>query len=529
MNVSVDELRARVKSWVEPVSADAPAGGSARFDPRYERATNEVAKLDSPSAGSIDWKLVVDTSGELLRTASKDLLLAAHMAYGLYATGDLDGLLTGIVLLTELVDQYWPGLQPELKRIRGRVNAMTWFVEKSSVSLGNRQIGPSDRDRLDALGAAAQRLAEVVREKFGADAPAMRPLLEAIERLKLSLPVEPVTTPEAPSAAPPPPAPVVSAAPPTPTPAPAVPTFASGVDPAAFLREVGSALASSSGETRRADPSQPTPYRVLRTAIWLHLAAPPPSSGGKTQIPPPPPALRASFDRMAANAKWLELVEEAESSLIQHRLWLDPHRISAQALASLGPSHATARQALVAELASFLRRFGGLVELSFSDGVPLADPQTRAWIDAEVLPATTPKTGVAEPLDPDALASARKLIGEGKIAEAVLALHDRAGGAASAEARFRLRLDLAQLLLETDQPAVARGIFISLDEEMRDRGLDEWNPPLAAACLEAHLQCLRALARSGKNVSDDTVLIYNRLCRLDPVAAMRIGIDRTSG
>jgi len=536
MSTTLEALRARTKSWTEPVSADAPAGVSARFDARYEQSLGEVAKLDSPTGGAVDWKKVVETNGELLRSSTKDLLLAAHLAFGLYSLNGVDGLATGVALLGELVDRYWPSLQPELKRIRGRANAISWLVDRAGASLAARTNGVADRDALEALDTAARRLVEVVREKFGADAPALRPLTDAIERLQLSLPPEPAA-PAAPADAPP-----TSAAPVTPTPtatpaAPQVPTtapatpppvFAGGADPIAFLRDFGSALASAAGEIRRADPTHPAPYRVLRTGLWLHLSAAPPSSGNKTQVPPPPAALRARFDQMAASGKWLALVEESESSLIQQRLWLDPHRVTAQALASLGPSHAAARQALIGELGAFLRRIAGLADLMFSDGTPFADAQTRTWLDAEVLAGAAVGTAGAG-ADDDALPQGRKLVAEGKIAEAVALLNRLAATASTAAARFRLRLDLARLLMETDQAQVARAVFGGLDEEIRARGLEEWDPGLATSCLERYLECLRVLTRLGKNVSVDTDVIYNRLCRLDPVAAARLGIDRSMG
>jgi type VI secretion system protein VasJ len=129
----------------------------------------------------------------------------------------------------------------------------------------------------------------------------------------------------------------------------------------------------------------------------------------------------------------------------------------------------------------------------------------------------------------DAATEVRKLVAEGKKAEAVALLQGKSAAAATAQIRFRLRLDLARLLMETGEVPVARAVFAGLDEEMRSRGLEEWDPALAATCLERHMECLQALARAGQNVSADTDLIYNRLCRLDPVAAARLGFDRTTG
>ena len=179
---------------------------------------------------------------------------------------------------------------------------------------------------------------------------------------------------------------------------------------------------------------------------------------------------------------------------------------------------------MIAELSAFLRRMPALLDCSFADASPFADAQTRRWIEAEVLIENGAANKAAQSGDQDdAAGEARKLVAEGKLSEAIALLHQRAASARTAEARFRVRLELATLLMETDQPAVARAVFSSLDEEIRTRGLEEWNPGLAAACVQGHLQCLKTLARTGKDVSDATLVMYNRLCRLDPAAAIRFG------
>jgi type VI secretion system protein VasJ len=173
-----------------------------------------------------------------------------------------------------------------------------------------------------------------------------------------------------------------------------------------------------------------------------------------------------------------------------------------------------------------LRRLPGLPELSFADGAPFADAETRAFLANEILPraaANGPASAGANRDEANALAEARKLVAEGNMADALARLQARADTAATSAQAFRARLDLARLLLESEQPTLAKAIFSGLDEELRARGLEDWDPPLATECLEGYLRCLRALTRAGKNVPEDTMLLYNRLCRLDPVVALRLG------
>ncbi len=545
-----EPLLQRVQAYVAPIGPGVSAGQSPRFDPRYERCLAEVSKLDALSGGAPDWKRVVEDGGDVLRTAGKDLLIAAHLAHGLLVLEGLDGLAVGLVTIAELADRYWDGLFPEVKRMRARTNALAWLVERTAQTLEGRPVTAADRAALTTLQAAARRLSGTVGDKFGADAPAMRPLLDAVERLVLSVPADaPVAPAPPPRPAPAVPVPsdstpasdmppAVEAAGATPAPAAsAVPTTmavpvvpGSGADPTAALREFGTALASASAQLRRADGSHPAPFRALRTGLWLHLTDLPRATGGKSPVPAPLAALRNQLDRLFANAKWVELVEESESALVQHRLWLDLHRLSAHALASLGPSHAAARTALVGELGSFLRRFPGLLELSFSDGSPVADPLTRGWLDAAVLavaPTTGSDTGHAASgssnEEGDAQAEVRRLVGEGKLHEAVARLHARTLALPTGRVRFRLRLLLARTLLDAGQPAAARPWFVALDEELRSYNLDAWDPSLAATCVAGHLQCVRALVKAGSATGQEVAVLYDHLCRLDPVLALKGG------
>jgi hypothetical protein len=45
------DVNTLAKPFVDPVSAEAPAGANARFDPRYEKTVTEIAKLESPAGG----------------------------------------------------------------------------------------------------------------------------------------------------------------------------------------------------------------------------------------------------------------------------------------------------------------------------------------------------------------------------------------------------------------------------------------------------------------------------------------------
>jgi len=411
MPLSLDDLRARASPWTEPISADSPAGSAAWQDPACEAVLREVARLDSVSGGAVDWKRVVAQGGELLQRRSKDLRIAAYVAYGLYATGGLEGLATGLVLLAELMERYWPVMFPELPRLRGRTQALAWLFEQLSQRLAATQVGAGEEEVLQVTSVAGQRLAEVTLEKLGAEAPALGPLLGGIERLLAS-----------PKEAPALPSPGDAEAP---LPPPPAPPDAPGM-PADFLQDMGDALRGAAATLRRTQLADPLAYRLLRTGLWLHLSQPPGEGGGRTSLAPLPADLRERLERMGDNSRWAELLEESESALAQHRFALDLHHYSARALAELGESYRPAREALLLELAALLRRMPAIPALLARDGTPLTSARTRAWLEAEVLASSAPPAVRVEERaaeTPTAGAEqARSLLSSGMVREALVLL-----------------------------------------------------------------------------------------------------------
>ncbi|WP_164001271.1 type VI secretion system protein TssA [Pyxidicoccus caerfyrddinensis] len=188
MPPTLEELRERARPWTEPVPGAAPAGVQAKHEPAYEAIAAEVARLESPASSGVRWDDVVQGAGELLKGTTKDLWLASYMAYGLYATRGLDGAATGAAVIAEVAERYWPDLFPELKRLRGRANAVGWFVERLGRMLPSVEQASVSAESLETLSVALKRLSQLSRERFADSAPAFGPLQDAISRLRAGLP-----------------------------------------------------------------------------------------------------------------------------------------------------------------------------------------------------------------------------------------------------------------------------------------------------------------------------------------------------
>jgi type VI secretion system protein VasJ len=515
------------KAWLLPIEGDFPAGADPRYEQLYQDARNEVIKLDTPTGEQPDLGIVAGASDTILRTKGKDVLIAGYLAFARFEDKGLPELPACLLLVSGLVEDFSDTMFPT--RPRGRTNALTWFIEQLDRALAPVKPKAEQRDLVLDIEAATKELMTVLRDKLGDDAPGMSPLRDRVQRLVLAVPQKKPDPP------PPPPRPTQ----PTPAAAPAAGTapmarpagdmpqatdVGSVEEVSKFLLATGQALVKAAGMLRRADDGSASAYRLLRCGLWLHLVAPPPAdAGGKTSVPGLPAPRRAQFETILSNAKWSAAIEELESALQQFRFCLDLNRMTHQALVALGPSHEAAATAVVSETASLLRRMPTLLDLCAADGTRFADDATRSWI-AQTLLAGSESGGTGSSTDDgaerEAIAELRTLMKtqpqEGmKLGKKII------DEATSPRSRLLRRLGLAEACLEADQARLARGMFAAIDREMRDRGLQDWDPPLVGRCLDGFMRSIRAAAKAGSPYAGADE-IFERLCLVDPAAAARL-------
>ena len=524
------DLLARAKPWIEPVPGDAPAGIDAKYELDHEELRNDITALDAPTGHNIDWVKVVPRAGSILKDKSKDLLIASYLAFALWETKQLDGLATGLEVITQICERYWEDCYPSVKRLRGRGNAVGWLLERIEQPLPLLPLTAKDKQAVEQLEYAVKRFADVVRDKFEDAAPSLRPLQDNVQRLKMSVP-EPAPKappPSAPKAA----TPAAAAARPA-----AAPSASAGVqlssgagaalaDPKEvgnFIKTISKSLVDAAKLIREAAPTDPTSYQFNRVALLLGSKAPP-AEGGATKVPAPQDVVVKEFDTLLSNQNWEALLTKAELTLGGKRFWLDLHRYSALALTNLGKPYDEARTAVIAGAALWVKQMPELLDMSFAGGLPFASDLTKEWINNEVMPSGGGGGGGGggDGEGADVLAKARSLAAGGKMDEALGALEQLSNGGRSNRARFRARLAMAQAL-STSAATAAEGIFDALLAEIDAFGIDRWEPELAADCYRGHLACLRSLKKPNDPViSQQTALVYRRLCRVDPLAAVKV-------
>ncbi len=514
-----------------------------RYEPDFETLKAEIEKLDSVTADDPEWKQVHSLAEGLLRTKTKDILITSYLVAGLFKTRGYAGLDDGMVLYTAILKNFWEDLFPAARRMRGRVAALTWLMERLPPWV-DRQAPKADE--ADAVRACQEHFSEFfdqVRTCFENESPGMGDLKRSIEQRVMDLPAQKAEEPKAPAEAAPSSAgsaagaPRPAAAPAAPA-APAIGDIESPQDAMKALTAVGRTLRSAATVLRKGNPFDPLPYHVIRFASWSSLKALPPNQGGQTQLPPPRPQVLTAAETLIGAGDWANLLELGEGRTGDTPFWIDANRCTATALAGMGPGHEPARTAVMQEVAALVTRLPGILDLSFTGGIPFANDQTRLWIEGEVLPSVggggggaapagaAPGSGGADDGLGAAKGEARKLLAGGKFAEAMALFQQGAAGAQCQRDRFRWRLALAEACSDAGQTELAMHQLESLDREAEQFKLDEWEPSLSLSVVATLYKCRKKLLAGPPKATPEAMeaanRTYARLCRIDPVAAMEL-------
>ncbi|NPV05339.1 MAG: type VI secretion system protein TssA [Syntrophaceae bacterium] len=515
-----------------PVSAERPCGSDVRYDPAFEELQAEVDKLSSPSAsGSVNWEKVVRFASDILAHKSKDLVVAGYLAVGLVYTRQHEGLAIGVKLLTDLVGKYWEELYPPRERMRGRLRAMEWWAEKTEAAVRQLPQTPVPAALAAKLAEHTGRLEQFMRRHL--DGP---PSLAAIREWLCTLcPQEEKAEPETPQArAAPQPAEPVPAAGPVPDAAPSPAAAEPGIrSPQGAQRELEShlqRLREIAGRLWQQDPANPLVYRLNRKSLWLSVESLPPAAGGRTRIPAPTGEVaRMLFDlRNTGNAE--ALLKAAEGRLPQFIFWLDLNRLVAEALARLGNRHLKAHGVVCQETAFLLYRLPGLENLSFADGTPFANPETRNWLKGIALharPAGEARTDAPPGAVPGEdriageVAEAEALVGQGLLLEALETLQRNLKQASSGRDRILWRLAVSRMLIEARQGKLALPHLEQILRDIDTYRLEEYEPSLTLRGLKLVLSGLESQPEASFKTKTADVLY--RIARLDMAEALRLG------
>lgn len=557
-----------------------------------------------------DWDEVIELSTEVLKTRSKDLQVAAWLTEGLVHQKGFGGLRDGLTLLRRLQEEFWDHLHPELEEeddLEFRAVPLEWVGqyledEVKSVPLNgaghgfleyqeSRRIGTEEdaekdtsrktqraqaiadgkptaedfdgafdatgkpwykqlRGDLEASQEALVALEEFCDEKYGAVAPSLRTLREAlgevshvVNRLldkKLEQdpdPPEGEVAPDSDAANDGDPGSDTAA---TGVAASGGPSSAptSTASPAAPSRKIDSwagacdAVTEAAAVMRREQPTNPAPYLMLRGLRWGELRA------GGSRVDPrlleaPPTHLRTRLKGLLLDGEWKDLLEAGEELMATPygRGWLDLQRYVLAALEELGGEYDHVAASIRQAIRGLLVDLPDLLSSTLMDDSPAANRETVQWLQEGILVGLDEEQeAAAQAVGPspkrrgdngrDTLARAMVQVRAGNSQRAIELLLDAATRGESARERFLRRSEATQIMVQQGMEGVALPILRDMMEQVERHQLEDWEAGDTVARTMALLyRCMDRLQEDPSAKQE----LYLRICRLDPMQGM--GLD----
>lgn len=293
---------------------------------------------------------------------------------------------------------------------------------------------------------------------------------------------------------------------------------------------------------------QAAAFLTIRALRWSELRTYAPDIN-IDKLQAPPAELRTELKSNFNNGNWDLVLEGTEKAmeLPCGRSWLDLQRYTVVALENTGLDLVAASVRLA--LRTLLEELPALVDQSFTDDTPLANADTRAWLKAQVTTGQSPATAIATQaatkdseesspstftldedsrppdLDSPAESAPQDVFEQALVAaqssrpqEALELISKQLASEQSGRGRFRRRTQLAHLLIVAGHKQIAIPILQQLSDEIEQRRLEDWELGQAIAYpVELLLGCMD---ENGSETQDRKAL-YTRLCRLDPVRALK--------
>lgn len=292
--------------------------------------------------------------------------------------------------------------------------------------------------------------------------------------------------------------------------------------------EIFAIIGRLAAHMRKADPSAVAAYLLSRSARWGELR-----SAGDSLDPSllaaPSTDLRQNLKRFSNENNWEELLNATETAMVAPcgRAWLDLQRYSWTACSQLG--YYAAAKAICSELRALVRDFPSLPTMALADDTPAANPETRAWIEQNILDSQPEPSALFVEAAPqpapsvnghvDHYQEAAQLARSGRMLEAMELLGRNTGASDSGREKFLRHLRISQLCLNTGHFAIAYPILQDLFAEMQRRELLDWEGT------DFVVEPLKLLVLCIDKTSQDTqerAKIYNLLCRLEPGVALQL-------
>ncbi len=285
-----------------------------------------------------------------------------------------------------------------------------------------------------------------------------------------------------------------------------------------------SAIGTAAAFLRAEDPTNPSPYLLLRGLRWGELR-----TAGEIDpraLEAPPTHIRTRLKGLLLDREWAKLLEAAEEVMATPygRGWLDLQRYVVSALEGLGSDYDPVIDAVGQAIRALLEVRPELPDLTLMDDSPTANRETLEWLDEQVLGVSADTEGAAPSRRPrrergDPTQRARDRIRAGDPHRAVELLMQAASREDSARERFLRRSEATHIMVSEGMEGVALPILQEMMDLIERHSLEEWESGDTVAQPMSLLYT--SMARTGGDPGLQEEL-YLRICRLDPMQGMKL-------
>ena len=458
-----------------PIDEQNPAGEDVKYDEEFEKIESEISKLTSPSASNeIDWVLVVKLCENILDKKSKNLLVNVYLCYALFKVRGVDGLGDGIGVLADLLEDYWEVLYPPLRRIKGRVNAIEWLLDRVTKELENSENLEIESVKKGEFLTNLKRIDNFLNEHLE-DAPLFYNLIKLSDMKLLSPTAETELKSEEKEE--------------IKEDIKSVEGFhmSSGDVEKDFKMAVNS-LNLLVGKMIEAKDYRAELFMINRSFVWLDIENLPFADKNKTMLPPPDKQEIEILEKLYKEKDYESLLWAAESRITTYLFWLDLHFYVAEALKNLKKEMAA--QSVLEQTQYFIAKLPTLQNLTFSDSTPFASKMTKKWLDSKNKEQSTVKVEQVE----------KKREKIECTPEGMDKLCKLAKSAVSVEDEVFYNIEICRCLAKNNSATLILAYTKQLLDKIEEYKTDRWKPEMA---VDAYLVCIECLS----NLSDVDELI----------------------
>jgi len=508
----------------QQICEESPCGENIRYEAEFEELQKEIEKLSSPSAsGTVDWQRVQDLSIDILATKSKDLLVAVYLAVALFYNHKEDGLLKGTHLILDLLKNFWDCMFPPKKRIKGRVSILEWWRDKLEKSIENSAPLALPSSHYNQLLSDLEEIEKFLENnlKNGLSILTLKRILEKVVQVsdaKDAIQEQPVRQEDnKPQSA------QLSSDQPT---AKQI-EFDNIEGFNKTFNHILSDLKKTASRLMQLDFANPLAYKIWRSSIWLPILTLPTANNNQTKIPDPQSQIVSALQNLEDNREWKALVEMAESRLSQYPFWLDLNRYSYVGLRGLGTDYIKAADVVHAETASLLLKLPGLLNLTFSNGLPFASHATVSWLNEIVAPSPAQeeihdieKTNEEGELKSDSLSKAKEFASSGNMLQAISIMQRAIDSSKTGRHRFSLLVGLVEMLGRSKDSTLVYAHCEDILSDIDRFCMEKWEPKLAFKGLKAVWQCYSQSRQTEKKKKANEILMIMSRIDLPTVMSM---------